>query len=36
VIAECGHLPHQEKTDEFIAGVNAITGVNVNAGGTAS
>lgn len=25
VIAECGHLIHQEKTDEFIAGVNAIT-----------
>lgn len=25
VIPECGHLPHQEKTDEFLAGVAAIT-----------
>lgn len=25
VIADCGHLPHQEKTDEFIVSVNAIT-----------
>ena len=25
VIAECGHLPHQEKIDEFVSGVEAIT-----------
>ena len=26
VIKDCGHLPHQEKTDEFLAGVAAIAG----------
>jgi len=25
VIKECGHLPHQEKPDEFLAGIEAIT-----------
>jgi len=25
VIAQCGHLPHQEKPDEFLAGIEAIT-----------
>lgn len=25
IISECGHLPHQEKLDEFIAGVTAHT-----------
>lgn len=25
VIPDCGHLPHQEKTDAFLAGVEAIT-----------
>jgi pimeloyl-ACP methyl ester carboxylesterase len=25
MIAQCGHLPHQEKLDEFLAGVDAIT-----------
>ena len=25
VIGQCGHLPHQEKLDEFLAGVDAIT-----------
>jgi pimeloyl-ACP methyl ester carboxylesterase len=26
VIADCGHLPHQEKLDEFLAGVNDNAG----------
>jgi len=25
IIRQCGHLPHQEKLDEFLAGVDAIT-----------
>jgi pimeloyl-ACP methyl ester carboxylesterase len=25
MIAQCGHLPHQEKLEEFLAGVDAIT-----------
>ena len=32
VIANCGHLPHQEKLEKFLAGVND----NANAGGAAS
>lgn len=25
IIPECGHLPHQEKLSDFLAGINAIT-----------
>lgn len=25
IIPECGHLPHQEKPDDFLAGIEAIT-----------
>ena len=35
VIPQCGHLPHQEKLDEFIASVTTIA-TNNNAGGAAS
>ncbi len=26
IVADCGHLPHQEKPDEFIAAVDAVVG----------
>ena len=25
IVPECGHLPHQEKLTEFLAGIDAIT-----------
>ncbi len=28
IIPECGHLPHQEKLEEFLAGVKDITSKN--------
>ena len=34
VIPQCGHLPHQEKLDEFISSVTA--NATNNAGGAAS
>ena len=28
IIPECGHLPHQEKLEEFLSGVKDITSKN--------